>query len=578
MSVNQSTYKKIGFFTALSMLIGSVIGVGIFLKNGNIFQTNNYNAVGVLIAWILGAIIAITTAYSFAEIGSSIRSRSGIAGWSEKLVGKKFGAFVKITFPLFYISILEVVLCVFLAETIFYIFDTNSTIHFGFVSLLALFLFIIFILFNSMSLKWSGRFSSITTILKFIPILAIIIAGIIYAIINKTGGLFDTNNQMSFSSKPSFSLIISSLPSVLFAFDSFTNIGNMALDIKKPEKNVSLVIIVGMITCSILYVLTTISQILVSNGNGLQFFNNSFFGDSTIREILNIVIRIFIMISVLGVVNSFSASIIRSFQSIIDEKVFFAHDFIKKISNNIPYIKDDVKSGTILSLIVCMFWFIVLIIPSLCVSKNGTDAFVDGVSNFPVIFFFLIYGILVLFGFINRFTKKVEVRKYKLFLVFAPISLIGILLVFCYVFFYQNLIQPFIDEIDLSWGLFYSNGYKVTSWMSMIWFFISLVLFLLIPYLNYFLKNKIDSRKNENLNIIVYSEKYKTFTKTKSNSYYNAAIKRSTECRIINSENKKIKIMLCNNKEKTIKLNEENKIIKVYQLSDNTFFLIYDKC
>ncbi len=501
MSVKETTYKKIGFFTALSMLIGSVIGAGIFLKNGNIFKTNDGNAIGVLLAWIIGSIIAITTAYSFAEVGSTIRSRSGIAGWASKMVGVKFGKFVKIAFPLFYISILEVVLSVFLSESIFYIFDTKSEVHFGYIALLSIFIFFFFIIFNGISLKWSGIFSSLTTLLKFIPILAIIIAGIVYASVNNTSGMFDVNSQPSTSlSSPSFTLIISSLPSVLFAFDSFSNIGNMALDIKKPEKNVSLVIIVGMITCSVLYLLTTISQLLISNGNGLNFFSNSFFGNPNVISALTTTLRIFIMISILGGVNSFSASIIRSFQSIVEEKIFFGYSWIENNSGRIPFVNHDIKSGFLLTIIVGFIWWTIIIIPSIVVGKNGTDVFVDGISNFPTVFFFLIYGILVFFGFINRFTKKVEVQKYKLFIVFAPISFIGILLVFCYVFFYENLVHPFIEDYSINWGLFYSKGFEVKPWMSTIWFFISLGLFLLLPPLNYLLKNMINKRKGLNEN------------------------------------------------------------------------------
>lgn len=501
MSVSESTYKKIGFFTALSMLIGSVIGAGIFLKNGNIFLTNQGNAVGVLLAWIIGSIIAITTAYSFSEIGSSIRSRSGIAGWASKMVGEKFGKFVKIAFPIFYVSILEVVLCVFLSESIFYIFDGNNKVHFGWIALVSVVLLFFFITFNGISLKWSGRFSSITTILKFVPILAIIISGIVYAAVNQTGGMFETSKQPSTSlSSPSFTLIISSLPSVLFAFDSFSNIGNMALDIKKPEKNVSLVIIVGMITCSVLYLLTTVSQLLTSNGNGLQFFNNSFFGNEGVRNGMNITIKVFIMISILGGVNSFSASIVRSFQSIVEEKIFFGYNWVEKHSSKISFVNNDIKGGYFLTLIVCSIWLLIILIPSIAIGSNGTDAFVDGISNFPTIFFFLVYGILVFFGFLNRFTKKVEVQKYKLFMVFAPISFIGILIVFGYVFFYENLVKPFISDSNINWGLFYSNNFEVKPWMSTIWFFISIFLFVGLPLSNYWLKGIIDRKKNRNEN------------------------------------------------------------------------------
>lgn len=48
MKTSNNTTQKIGFFTALSMLMGSVIGIGIFLKNGGIFAINGFNGVGII--------------------------------------------------------------------------------------------------------------------------------------------------------------------------------------------------------------------------------------------------------------------------------------------------------------------------------------------------------------------------------------------------------------------------------------------------------------------------------------------------------------------------------------------------
>jgi hypothetical protein len=48
--VSKSTAGKIGLFGAMSVIIGGVIGIGIFFKNNGIFKNNNGNATGVLIS------------------------------------------------------------------------------------------------------------------------------------------------------------------------------------------------------------------------------------------------------------------------------------------------------------------------------------------------------------------------------------------------------------------------------------------------------------------------------------------------------------------------------------------------
>ena len=67
----------------------------------------------------------------------------------------------------------------------------------------------------------------------------------------------------------------------------------------------------------------------------------------------------------------------------------------------------------------------------------NTDGFVDGISNFPTLFMFAIYGTIVLKGFINRFNKKVHVMKMPGFIIIAPIAIIGCYLAFGYQFFFK---------------------------------------------------------------------------------------------------------------------------------------------
>lgn len=71
MKVSIKKAKQIGFFAAVCMLIGSVVGIGIFFKNNSIFKINEFNEIGVVISWLVAALIAITTAISFAIFGFS---------------------------------------------------------------------------------------------------------------------------------------------------------------------------------------------------------------------------------------------------------------------------------------------------------------------------------------------------------------------------------------------------------------------------------------------------------------------------------------------------------------------------
>jgi hypothetical protein len=49
-TVKTETAGKIGLFGAISIIIGTIIGVGIFLKNQSVFRNNNGNPWGVLLS------------------------------------------------------------------------------------------------------------------------------------------------------------------------------------------------------------------------------------------------------------------------------------------------------------------------------------------------------------------------------------------------------------------------------------------------------------------------------------------------------------------------------------------------
>jgi len=94
-----------------------------------------------------------------------------------------------------------------------------------------------------------------------------------------------------------------------------------------------------------------------------------------------------------------------------------------------------------------------------CNAENGgTDAFVDGISNFPTMFFFLIYGSLIMGTLWNRKTKKIKVKNKKFFMILGPIAVIEILTIFSYLFFYWFLINPILlssdPDVNYGWGLF----------------------------------------------------------------------------------------------------------------------------
>lgn len=475
MSVSVKTAKKIGLFSAISILIGSVIGIGIFFKNNTVFQNNDNNAIGVLISWILASVISLATAYSFSELGLNHRNGSGIGGVVEKHLGHKFGRFISFNNSFFYFGILNLAVAIFSAESIVNIFMENQsiTIHFAAIMTIGLALIFIFVVFNYLSLKWSTIFQVVSTILKFLPLSMVAIAGLVYGIIHPNLSLFDpSSNHGSLS----INGILSSIPAILFAYDSFLGVASLQGEMENPRKKVPLTIVVGMGICIVMYLFITIGQIMVSSGTAGGVFEIIFANNPVAKHAFSIFINIFILICVLGVLNSLVLVSLRTNLYAVKHRIYYGYWWFNKMNTS------DLKIGMIVALFIYTFWWIILMIPSAILD---TDAFVDGISNFPTLFMFAIYGTVVLKGFINRFDKRVHVIKMPGFMFIAPIAIIGCYLAFGYQFFYFFSINAFLHPFEkINWGLFKAGTYTIKAYMGSICFLTMLLAFSVLPLIN----------------------------------------------------------------------------------------------
>ena len=500
-TVKTETAGKIGLFGAISIIIGAIIGVGIFLKNQSVFRNNNGNPVGVLLSWGLVFLIAFATAFSYGEI-TRVRARtanSGLAGWSERYVGYNFGRFLKIMYPFFYYAIYLFALSMFFAEALYCINpnfisgdmpvipgETSQNmwalwgVGFGIA--------IIMLLTNWLNNFAVQKSMSFISPIKFIPVLLVIIFGV-WGGVQSNGGLFNPANTGIFgpTDKPydlQFSAIgvFNSLPAIMFAFDSFLIVGNVASNVKNPKKNIPLSIILSMVICGAFYFLVTISQLLCGYGNPYGIFQKIFENNQAALTTFTVIMSVFMAISLFGCVTSLSSAFIGSTQSAIDEGAIIGSVVMKRIGNK---SRNKLTPGFIMSLIIISFWFLVFGILS---AALNTDQIFDGLSNIIVVLIFTVYGFVALMSVINRITHKVPTSEVAYQKGQVPLAIIGTIGCFAvplyqmiYVFIYQVAVDPTAPYT--TWGLFY-GGNILSTWVAALIFWGGAILFIGWPFLH----------------------------------------------------------------------------------------------
>jgi amino acid transporter len=72
--------KKITLFAGILIIIGQIIGIGLFLKNASIFAINDNNPYGILLSWLIGGLITLCIAFSIGKIANANQKKHEAIG------------------------------------------------------------------------------------------------------------------------------------------------------------------------------------------------------------------------------------------------------------------------------------------------------------------------------------------------------------------------------------------------------------------------------------------------------------------------------------------------------------------
>ena len=86
--------KRYGLITAIAMVVGIVIGSGVFFKAEKILLSTGGNLPLGILAWIIGGCIMIVCAYTFAKMATKYEKVNGIVDYAEAAIGPKYGDYV----------------------------------------------------------------------------------------------------------------------------------------------------------------------------------------------------------------------------------------------------------------------------------------------------------------------------------------------------------------------------------------------------------------------------------------------------------------------------------------------------
>jgi len=264
---NQKLDRKLGLFDSTMIVMGIVIGGGIFYTTG-IMAQNLPSAPLILLAWTMGGLLSLCGALIYAELGAAMPEAGGQYIYLSRAYGPLLGFLFGWTYCFVSLSGVIAVLAVALSDYLSYFIPFISPAHFVFFSnanilnlefqyslstgqIFAIFAIIIISISNFIGLGLGKFIQNIFTVIKIGTI-------IIFSILGITMGTkipFDISlNPTGLSVNQLIGGLSIALVTASLAYAGWENLNFIGGEIKNPRRNLPVALVLGTLGVMFLYI------------------------------------------------------------------------------------------------------------------------------------------------------------------------------------------------------------------------------------------------------------------------------------------------------------------------------------
>ncbi len=307
--------RELGLWTAVALIVGQVIAVGIFLTPAGMAKSVG-SPFWLFVIWVLMGAMALSGALCYGELAS----RFPEAGGSYVYLREAFGKMVAFLYGWMVLLVLDpgltAVFGVGLASYAGYLIPLSPVGQ----KIVAIGVVLIVGLINIFGAKISSDFLKILTVLKVGTLLFIIGYGFI-------GGFGDWNNFTPFFAVPedTFGAFAGGIVGAFFAFAGWWEVTRMSGEIENPEKNLPKALTIGVVALTVIYILTSaVFYYLVPLSavtNDETFAAQA--GEALFGRTGGIIFSIIVIVSVLGTLVAYLMAAPRVYFAMAKDGLFF---------------------------------------------------------------------------------------------------------------------------------------------------------------------------------------------------------------------------------------------------------------
>ncbi|KAG5200633.1 hypothetical protein R6Z07F_013103 [Ovis aries] len=259
-----SLQKELGLFSGTCIIVGTIIGSGIFISPKSVLS--NMEAVGpCLIIWAMCGVLATLGALCFAELGTMITKSGGEYPYLMEAFGP-IPAYLFSWSSLFVIKPSSfAIICLSFSEYVCAPFYSGCSPPQVVIKTLAAAAILLISTVNALSVRLGSYVQNVFTAAKMVIVVIIIISGLVLLAQGNTRN-FENSFEGASLSVGSISL---ALYNGLWAYDGWNQLNYITEELRNPFRNLPLAIIIGIPLVTGCYILMNVSYFTVMTATEL---------------------------------------------------------------------------------------------------------------------------------------------------------------------------------------------------------------------------------------------------------------------------------------------------------------------
>ena len=398
--------EKYGLCTAIAMVVGIVIGSGVFFKAEKVLTATGGDLPLGILAWALGGIIMIICAYTFSVMATRYRNVNGLVDYAEATVGHGYAYYVGWFSTFIYYPAMTSVLAWVSARYLGVILGFDITG--GPVMVIACLFLICSYAVNALSPILAGKFQVSTTVIKLVPLLLMAVVGTIVGLANGT----ITENFTTVVSEVTGGkglALFTAVVATAFAYEGWIIATSINAELKNAKRNLPIALVLGTLIIAIVYILYYVglaggasnADVMAGGEAGAKLAFENIFGKAA-----GIGLFVLVVISCLGTLNGLMLAATRGMYSIAVRGQGPKPEAFSEVSphTNMP------ANSAIVGLLMCAFWLFFFYGANL-VEKPWFGPVAFDSSELPIITIYAFYLPI----FVRMMSKEKGLHPFKRF-------------------------------------------------------------------------------------------------------------------------------------------------------------------